>query len=233
MVDALRDAAWWQIALIGVVLNVGVSATSIALWSFVGGARPTSAAFDRTEVVSAAVTTLVNGLVLVPAWWFWQRGSLVIPEPKVFASVLQFVYLAIFMDTALYWIHRAGHHPSVYPIVHARHHAETMMNPLSLFVMHPVEAAGFGLLMTAALLTVPVSVPAIAAFGTLNVVAGTLAHRPLTDAAAGFERIGGWSRFHQAHHADPAVNLGFFAPLWDRIGGTLATPSIVSNRGAA
>ncbi len=106
------------------------------------------------------------------------------------------------------------------------------MSPLSLFVMHPIEAAGFGLLMTAALLLVPVSVPAIAAFGTLNVFAGTLAHRPLDNKAAWLDRAGGWSRFHQAHHEDPAANLGFFLPLWDRIGGTLARPSIVSTRGA-
>ena len=224
VIDWFAGATWPVIGIIGIVLNVSVTLTSIALWTLLSGTRPSRSELSNRAVSSALVTTAVNGLVLVPAWWLWQRGTLVLPRPELLTTTLQFVYLSLFMDTALYWIHRLGHHELVYRFVHERHHEETTMTPLSLFVMHPIEAAGFGFLMTTAMLLVPISVPAVAAFGTLNVVAGTLAHQPVSTTRGGtLQRLGGWARFHQAHHEDPAVNLGFFVPFWDRVGGTAAT----------
>lgn len=225
LVDWFRDASWVTITAIGIVLNLSVTATSIAVWSLLDGSRPTRGQLPARAITSATATTVVNGLVLVPAWWLWQRGTLHLPSPELLPSLAQFVYLTLFMDAALYWIHRIGHHELVYRFVHERHHDEVTMTPLSLFVMHPIEAAGFGLLMLTALLLVPVSVPAIAAFGTLNVAAGTLAHRPVGETGSADSRLsslGGWAAFHQAHHADPDVNLGFFIPFWDRVAGTAA-----------
>lgn len=223
MVDWFREAPWLVIAIIGVVMNLGVTTTSIGAWMLLGNRRVASSDLSRRSISSACVTTVINGLVLVPAWWLWQRGTLELPDPGLLSTVAQFIYLALFMDTALYWLHRAGHHEMIYRFVHERHHDETAMTQLSLFVMHPIEAAGFGFLMVCALVLVPVSVPAIAAFGSLNVLAGTLAHQSLDGAGrAGspLARFGGWAGFHQAHHADPSVNLGFFVPLWDRLAGT-------------
>lgn len=226
MAGWFREAPWPVIAIVGVVMNFSVTITSIGASVMLSHHRVARSDLSRRSIVSAFVTTWVNGLVLVPAWWLWRRGTLELPDPELLPTVGQFIYLALFMDTALYWLHRVGHHESVYRFVHERHHEETTMTPLSLFVMHPIEAAGFGFLMLCALLLIPVSVPAIAAFGTLNLVAGTLAHQSLgSDGSAGsaLARFGGWAVFHQAHHVDPSVNLGFFVPLWDRLAGTAPT----------
>lgn len=223
VVEWFREAPWFAIALVGVAMNVSVTLTSVGAWLVLHGRRVERRQLSAKALSSAVVTTLVNGLVLVPAWWLWQQGTLQLPAPTLLGTVLQFAYLALFMDTALYWLHRAGHNELVYRFVHERHHEEAAMTPLSLFVMHPIEAAGFGFLMMCALVLVPVSVPAIAAFGTLNVVAGTLAHQMAPEAESPWsQRFGGWATFHQAHHQDPAVNLGFFIPLWDRVAGTSA-----------
>lgn len=70
--------------------------------------------------------------------------------------------------------------------------------------------------MVVSLTLLPISIPAIMAFATLNLAAGTLAHLPSTSETNRFF----WTDFHQTHHEHPETNHGFFLPFWDRVAGT-------------
>ena len=214
MSEFWANLAWWEVALISIVLNVGLTVTAAMLWTVLSQTRRRP---QREQWLPTVSTTLINALVAVPAWYLWQRGVIELASPS-WRIPFEFLALALAMDTFLYWTHRTAHHRWFYPLFHKRHHTgDEVMTPLTLFVMHPFEASGFGLAMTAALIVLPLSVPAVALFVMLNLAAGTYAHLPVTEPSK--SRFS-WTRFHQRHHRQVDSNFGFFLPIWDRLAKT-------------
>lgn len=222
----VEDLGWWEVAVVGLVLNLATVGASWVLWSWLGRRRavqPQTRPLGRRDVGLAASTTLVNALALLPAWWLWRDGLLEVADPSLLGTVAGTAYLLVGLETAMYAIHRTFHLGWLYRAFHQVHHTDDeAMTPLSLFVMHPLEPLGFALVTGALLVAVPVPFAAIGAFFTVNLVLGTLAHVPL-DPAAPASRWDAWvggSRLHQAHHARPGSAYGFFTTGWDRLLGT-------------
>lgn len=216
----------WQVALLGLLLNVATVAASVAIWHVVvrqRGVEAATRAVSRRDLVLTTSTTLVNSAVLVPAWWLWRDGRIEIPGPTPVSVVLGTAYLLAGLETSMYAIHRTFHLDPLYRWFHQVHHTDDgAMSPLSLFVMHPLEPFGFALTTGVLLVLVPVPFAAIGAFFTVNLIVGTLAHVPVVEREADAARVVmlGGSRLHQAHHARPRTAYGFFTSFWDRALGT-------------
>ena len=138
-------------------------------------------------------------------------------------DVLVFLLL---MDLGMYVSHRLAHHPWIYPWVHRTHHRHHSVNPLSLFVLNPIEVLGFGSLMLAVLVALPLSGAAVLIYLVLNVLFGTLGHAGVEPFPESWRRRLGWreigsSSFHASHHQSPGGNFGFYTQIWDRLFGTL------------
>jgi lathosterol oxidase len=222
----VQDLGWWEVTLVGLVLNLATVGASFVLWSRLvhrRGVRAQTRPVGRRDVVLASTTTLVNALALLPAWWLWREGHLEVADPSLLGTIAGTAYLLVGLETAMYAIHRTFHVGWLYRRFHQVHHTDDeAMTALSLFVMHPLEPLGFALVTGALLVAVPVPFAAIGAFFTVNLVLGTVAHVPLdptVPASRGDAWMGG-SRLHQAHHARPQSAYGFFTTGWDRLLGT-------------
>jgi Delta7-sterol 5-desaturase len=170
---------------------------------------------------------LLNSLVAIVGWMLWKAGWIRITHPAWWRTVLDVMIFLGAMDFGMYVFHRLAHHPWVYPWIHARHHTHESVNALSLFVLNPFEVLGFGALMIAVMMLVPLSGAAVLIYLTLNVFFGTLGHAGVEPFPESWQRrlllreIGS-SSFHAGHHRTPTTNYGFYTLVWDRLFGTLA-----------
>jgi len=177
---------------------------------------------NRGDVLLSLAVVATNILVGVAGWLLWKPGHLVLRDAGALTALLDLLLLVAWFDVALYAFHRLLHAPPLYRSVHARHHAHRDVSGLSLFVMNPVEAAGFGALLVAALALHRFDVKAVLAFLGLNWLFGTVGHSGLRFRSRLLRWFAGDSVFHHRHHATARENFGFFTPLWDRLLGTAA-----------
>ena len=180
--DWARSAGVVEIALISLALNVATLASSVTLWQL--ERRRRSLTIEVSPVVArdvglSASTTLVNSAILLPAWALWKSGVITIADPNLARFVVEVLFLVLGLDVIMYGVHRLFHYGVLYDRFHSVHHLpQKPPSALTLFVMSPFEAAGFGLVVMVLMWTWPVSLPAVAIFFTYNLVVGTAAHLP-------------------------------------------------------
>lgn len=174
---------------------------------------------SRFEVVLAAVTVVVNAGVMVAGWALFRYGVLRIDETEnVGTWLVDLVVLTLVMDLAMYALHRAAHHPLAFRLVHGIHHRYDQPRPLTLFVLHPFEVAGFGALWIVVLCTSSFSLGGMMLYLSLNSVFGTFGHIGVEPIPAAWARLPlGTSTFHARHHQRPNSNFGFYTSIWDRL----------------
>ncbi|HLL53174.1 MAG TPA: sterol desaturase family protein [Myxococcaceae bacterium] len=191
--------------------------------------RPVSAPpgpLERTEVFFVTTTVLLNTAVTLAGWALWRAGFIQIHEGTLARAALDTVVLLVAMDLGMYVMHRVAHARLLFGPLHAPHHRYENPRPLTLFVLTPLEAAGFGGMWLALLCVYPVSWLGMSVYLVLNVVFGVVGHlgvEPLPDAWARIPvlRDIGTSTFHARHHSLRDYNFGFYTLVWDRLFGTL------------
>jgi len=129
------------------------------------------------------------------------------------------------MDLGMYVLHRVAHSRWFYP-VHRLHHEYDRPWALTLFVVHPLETLGFGLLWLAVVVLYGPCWLGLCLYMAANLAAGTLGHLGVEPFSARWSRLPllrevGTSTFHAQHHLDGQYNFGFYTLLWDRLFGTL------------
>jgi sterol desaturase/sphingolipid hydroxylase (fatty acid hydroxylase superfamily) len=180
----------------------------------------------RRDVLLATLAVLLNSGVAIVGWLLWKQGVVTITHPSPGRTLLDTLLLIGLMDAGMYVFHWIAHFRVLFPWVHRTHHTHEATNPLSLFVLNPIEVLGFGGLLVAVLTLVPLSGVAILVYLTFNVVFGTLGHVGVEPFPRRWMRLAlvrqiGTSTFHALHHADPRHNFGFYTTVWDRLFGTL------------
>lgn len=224
VLEWFRDASPLVVLAVAVGENISINAASAVVWRLTAGAWGTRP-INQRDIRLTASTTLINSLVVMPGWWLWREGYLDLAPISPTRWILETVYLLLIVDIAMYVAHRACHWNLFYERFHSWHHRDDHPTALSLFVMHPFEAAAFGVTVIIAMLVYPVSLIAVTLFFTANLLVGTYAHLPddVIGPKVGKVRPLAWIQgFHQRHHAEPSKNFGFFSPVWDRFGGTKA-----------
>lgn len=215
------------------LVNVLLFAVMLALGELVARtwrARPVVTqppAISRFELVIAGVTVLLNSAVMFAGWVLFRRGILTVDgSSSVLRWLRDALVLVLVLDLAMYALHRLAHHPLAFRWVHGIHHRYDQPRPLTLFVLHPLEVAGFGGLWIAVLCVVPSSLGGMLLYLTVNSVFGVFGHvgvEPMPDALLTwpFLRRLGTSTFHARHHQTPGRNFGFYTGMWDALFGTL------------
>lgn len=179
-----------------------------------------------TEALAALGAILLNSGVSVAGWKLWIEGAIVLREGGLIGSLLDCFVMIFAMDLGMYVFHRLAHLPFVFKIVHRFHHRHETTNPISLFVLHPIEVLGFGGLMIAFLAVYPMTLHGLLGYLTLNIVFGTLGHSGVEPFPRKLRTIPllkyvGTSTFHAEHHEHPKYNFGFYTLIWDKLFGTL------------
>lgn len=185
------------------------------------------------EWILSFSTVAINAAISVAGWALWKFGWLTLNTTGgMFAILRDTLILVLVMDFALYILHRIAHLPVFYGLAHFKHHEYRGVRVITLFVMHPLEALGFGSLWVFTLTLFPFTVESVLLFLNLNLYFGVTAHCGLRlyprwlSQALGFFSVTD-PAFHEQHHLREQKNFGFYTALWDHLFGTLekATPT--------
>lgn len=220
--------SWPEWIIFSLTINVVLYLFSIGLYVFIEKTCRKSQLQEKNHPVTRSdfylslVTVLCNSLVLLLGAFLWKNGWIVMGQTQsVIGIIAEVAALLLLMDLLMYFFHFAAHLPFVYKILHGKHHEHISTNFLSLFVLHPFETIGFGLMMLALLIGYDFSVISISIYLLLNLIWGTIGHLNREFFPASFDRFFvGTTRFHNQHHQDESKNFGFYTSIWDRVFGT-------------
>ncbi len=220
--------SWPQWIIFSLVINVFLYLFSIGLYVFIEKTcrktqlQEKNHPVKRSDFCLSLFTILCNSLVMLLGVFLWKNGWVVLGETQSVAGITaEIIALLLLMDLLMYFFHYGAHLPFVYRILHSKHHEHISTNFLSLFVLHPFETIGFGLMMLALLIGYDFSVISISIYLLLNLIWGTIGHLNREFFPVSFDRLFvGTTRFHNQHHLDESKNFGFYTSIWDRLFGT-------------
>ena len=178
-------------------------------------AKPT-----RREYALSFLIVLINISVGVPGWLLWKAHRIELLDNGVLYFLLDVFVLLFYFDFSMYVLHRLMHQGPLYRIFHSKHHDHVNVNGISLYVMNPAEAWGFGLLLIGFLMVHPTNLYALLFFLTLNWAYGTMGHSGVPIHSRVLRWLIGDTEFHHRHHSKKVGNFGFYTPVWDNLFGT-------------
>lgn len=220
--------SWLEWIVFSLIINVFLYLFSIGLYLFIEKTCPKSRLQEKNHPITASdfylsiLTIACNCLVLLLGVFLWKNGWIEVGNKESAVGIVsEVVALLLVMDLLMYFFHYAAHLPFVYKLLHGKHHEHISTNYLSLFVLHPLETIGFGMMMLILLICYPFSVVSISIYLLLNLIWGTIGHLNREFFPAKFDRYWiGTTRFHNQHHLDESKNFGFYTSIWDRLFGT-------------
>lgn len=220
--------SWLQWIIFSLLSNIFLCLFSITLYQFIEKTcrkellQEQNHPLTKSDVYLSFLTVVCNSFVMLLGVFLWKNKWIIIDsQPSVVSVFLETIALIFLMDLLMYFFHYAAHLPFVYKILHGKHHEHVSTNFLSLFVLHPFETIGFGLMILALLMSYDFSIISIVLYLLINLVWGTIGHLNREFFRASFDRLFiGTTRFHNQHHLDETKNFGFYTSIWDRLFGT-------------
>lgn len=238
---ALQEMTLFQASSLFLIENLLVFYSSILVGNFLvrrfsnRRVTPEPPSIEFREILWTVSTLLLNTAVTVAGLYLWRAGFIRFRTDWGFYAFLDIVFLFFVMDALMYCLHRVAHAFWIYPFAHKTHHGYENPRPLTLFVLNPLEALGFGSLWLLLLCIYDSSWIGMSIYLMLNVVFGALGHLgvepfPRFWPKTPLLRFFTTSTFHAQHHGMPSFNFGFYTTIWDKFFGTLA-PSYEENFG--
>ncbi|GBF38470.1 sterol desaturase family protein [Leptospira johnsonii] len=183
---------------------------------------PTPPKIESKEILFAISTILLNTIVTLIGLWLWRTGSIRFRNDIGGLALFDILILFLLMDIGMYALHRIAHIRFIYPFAHRTHHDYDKPRPLTLFVLNPLEALGFGALWLLVICAYDFSWAGMIIYLGLNVVFGAIGHlgvEPLSEKwlRSSLFKVLTTSTFHARHHQDEDHNFGFYTSIWDRI----------------
>ncbi|XP_071784860.1 lathosterol oxidase-like [Asterias amurensis] len=145
----------------------------------------------------------------------------------MFLIIRDVIGLILFCDCLIYWIHRLLHHRFIYRHVHKQHHVWKIPTPFASYAFHPLD----GFLQSLPYHVYPFIFPLnkhvyLVLFFLVNVWTISIHDGDYRVPAILRPFING-SAHHTDHHLYYNYNYGQYFTLWDRIGGSYRTPSVL------
>lgn len=232
MLEQLGAASLLEVSFFFLAVNLIIFIGSVTFCWALGWGFGKKRIFDyweplrKIEFAAAIGSIFINAVVSVCGWLLWQADWIEIRQVGLLAGFLDCVLMILFMDLGMYVFHRVAHIAWIYRLLHRFHHRHVVTNPISLFVLHPLEVFGFGALMIAFLMLYTMDLNGLMLYLGLNVLFGTIGHSGVEPFPAAWNKVPvlrllGSSTFHAGHHAQLTCNFGFYTLLWDKIFGTL------------
>lgn len=226
-VEEVLKQDYITIAIGASLLNIGFIMGSIVLYyiwhamsvnkQIVNDNQPIVA----TDLWAVLSTFFCNVAVFIFGAFCWKEGFLTVSfEPlPVGIIVLQVVVLILIIDFLMYIFHMLAHVKILYQFIHQKHHEHIGVNALSLFVLSPFEAIGFGVMLLVVLGGYSFHYVAVGLYLISNVLWGTIGHfnKVRSISTKGWMSWLGTASFHNTHHLEPHANFGFYTTCWDRL----------------
>lgn len=220
-----ENLSWLEWIGFSLLSNTLLYLFSIGLYLFIDKTcsknkiQATDHPFLQSDLYLSLVTLFLNTTVMLIGVYFWKQGWIVLDESKtILMLLLEIVTITLVMDLLMYVFHYLAHTPLIYKILHRKHHEHTSTNYLSLFVLHPFETLGFGLMMIFVFMLYDFSIFSISIYLFINLIWGTIGHLNREFFPKWTERFFlGTTKFHNQHHLDEQKNFGFYTSIWDRL----------------
>lgn len=225
IIENFSPKTWIIFSLIS---NIALFSLSICLYLFIDKScrkdklQQNDHPISRPDIYLSILTVLLNSLLMLLAVYLWKQGFLNWKTDDSLVTItLETLAIIFIMDFLMYVFHFVAHNPFIYKLLHRKHHEHNSTNYLSLFVLHPFETVGFGLMMIMVFASYNFSVYALSLYIAINLIWGTLGHlnREFFPKWADYCFLGS-TKFHNQHHLHEQRNFGFYTSIWDRLFGT-------------
>ena len=226
-IENLLQQDYIAIAIWALMLNLGLLLLSLSLYGVWHSVKRNHVKVNDCQPIvasdlwAAASTWICNAVVFVFGAFLWKQGYLVVDfrSGQLRLILGQIVLLIIIIDLLMYCFHKLAHHKLLYALIHQKHHQHIGVNALSLFVLSPFEAIGFGIMLLVLVLLYPFHYIAVGGYLVINVLWGTVGHfnKVRKRGGKGWTRWLGTASFHNDHHLVPHANFGFYTTFWDRL----------------
>jgi sterol desaturase/sphingolipid hydroxylase (fatty acid hydroxylase superfamily) len=179
----------------------------------------------RKEIKWSTITAslfAVSGTLLL---LMWQKGF-----TKVYFDVneyplwwlpLSLLVAMLVHETYYYWLHRAMHHPKLFPIMHKVHHDSNITSPWTAFSFHPLEGILQAIFLPLLLMVLPVHIYVLLLHLTIMTFSSVINHLDIELYPKKFNKhfIGRWligASHHSLHHKQFRYNYGLYFTFWDK-----------------
>jgi lathosterol oxidase len=228
MLLLFENLSWWEWIIFSLISNAFLYLFSIGFYLFVDKTcrknkiQTTDHPFLKSDLYLSFLTLILNSVVMLIGVFLWKLGWITLDESKtVLLLLIEIIAIILVMDLLMYVFHYLVHHPFIYKILHKKHHEHTSTNFLSLFVLHPFETLGFGLMMIFVFMWYDFSIFSITIYLFINLIWGTVGHLNREFFPKWTEQLYlGSTKFHNQHHLNEQKNFGFYTVIWDRMFGT-------------
>lgn len=228
--EELLNQGYLTITLVAFLLNSLLIISSIAIYRIWHGIPKNKVQVNQyqpivlSDIWAVLSTLFCNVLVFVFGAFCFKEGYLVVQfQPETIDVIaVQLILLILVVDFAMFCFHKLAHAPFLYPVIHQKHHQHVGVNEVSLFVLSPLEATGFGGMLMGLLFLYPFHYKAVGLYLLINVIWGTIGHFNKVGSIAKKPWVSwlGTASFHNQHHLQPHANFGFYTTLWDRLSKT-------------
>ncbi len=220
-----ENLSWLEWTIFSIMSNAFLYLISIGLYLFIDKTCPKNKIqtndhpFLKSDLYLSFITLLLNIVVMLIGVYLWKSRWITLNESKtIWILLVEIVVIILVMDLLMYVFHYLVHHPIIYKVLHRKHHEHISTNFLSLFVLHPFETLGFGLMMIFVFMWYDFSIFSITIYLFINLIWGTIGHLNREFFPKWTEKLFlGTTKFHNQHHLDEQRNFGFYTSIWDRI----------------
>ena len=179
---------------------------------------------DRKWVLS---TLICNTLITLLGFELYHFGVIKIDfSPSFFSIITDTLLLIVVMDFFMFCFHFLAHYLKWFSPIHQLHHTHVETSVYSLYVLHPVETLGFGIIWLLSITVLDFNYLSIIIYLILNLMYGIFGHLK-TDIFPDFwykNYATKWistTKFHSDHHKNESHNFGFYFTIWDKIFKTI------------
>lgn len=179
---------------------------------------------DRKWVLS---TLICNTFITLLGFELYDFGVIKIDfSPSFFSIITNTLLLIGVMDFFMFCFHFLAHYLKWFSPIHQLHHTHVETSVYSLYVLHPVETLGFGIIWLLSITVLDFNYLSIIIYLILNLMYGIFGHLK-TDIFPDFwykNYATKWistTKFHSDHHKNESHNFGFYFTIWDKIFKTI------------
>lgn len=179
---------------------------------------------DRKWIMA---TLFCNTLITLLGFELYQYEIIKIDfSPSILSILLDTLLLIVLMDFFMFCFHFLAHHFQWFYPIHKLHHTHVETSVYSLYVLHPIETLGFGLIWLFSITILDYNYLSIIIYLVLNLLYGIFGHLK-TDIfpefwyKSAFTKWISTTRFHSNHHKNENHNFGFYFTVWDKIFKTI------------
>lgn len=189
--------------------------------------EPENTKLNKTDIKWLTSTVICNTLITLLGHELYHFGIMKVDfSSSILYIISDILFLVLLMDFFMFCFHYLVHKLKWFYPIHKLHHTHIETNVYSLYVLHPIETLGFGIIWLFLISIFEFNYLSIIVYLILNLSYGIFGHLK-TDIFPEFwykNCFTKWistTKFHSNHHKNESHNYGFYFTIWDKIFKTI------------